>query len=99
MPRRPGPPKTIGPPEIGGEGPCTTDADCSVINGTRCCGCHTIEVRSSQHPRSIDTGCDCADEGSKQLYMPGGGQCGPMPPSSGDYNAICRKGSCVGIRK
>jgi hypothetical protein len=96
--RQPRPPP---PREIGGESPCQGDADCSVLNGSSCCHCRTIEVQSRLHQRGRPPMCGCGDMGEKQRIaeLLGGdsGPCGPMPPDAGLYRPVCRAGACVGI--
>lgn len=104
-PRRARPPPPPPPAEIGGEGPCREDADCSVSNDHTCCGCETIVVRSRLHRREPEPACGCGYFGGIQALPPGDdgeesfGPCGRPPPGASEYRAVCRKNACVGVRK
>jgi hypothetical protein len=110
LPVAPPAPKRAPPPpppaEIGGQGPCKEDADCSVETGRSCCGCQTLEVRSRLHPVEPPPACGCADLGQLQrgphlegIEPESFGPCGRPPPPSSDYRAVCRQNACVGVHR
>ena len=96
-------PKAPAAAAIEGEGPCEADGDCSVANGSTCCHCRTLEVRSRRHPRAREPECGCGDMSRSQMISQltgeSTGPCGKMPPEASEYAAACRSNRCVAVHR